>query len=516
MEIKKLLSELPPAPEDVPDWIKRECVKNTYLFYSRKKRKATCSRCGAEYVLDEEGYCDELDEYMEHDKKMECMACLRTAIAKSENISRGKLEEKFRVLLFVKKGNSLYGTLTHVWIDFKDSNSPNITRDISAFYKFNKREQIYLKHDIGNCYTSERWADYSRNIKCPNPPMYMGWMTAVFEKTYIYQKNWPSVFNVPVLEYADVAKVYQEFDASEYGLIHYINLAIKFPSLELLRKAGFAKLVEDKVMDGTPSRACNWRGKSLEKILRCTRAQMKEIRAEEFNLRELLAFQYYNKHGSSCPAHLITILIDLYQHGREKREEILKKHIDIANAANYVHEQKLKYTDKYITINDYADYLDECEKLGYNLTEKRTLKPKDLIIAHQRTSERVREIKEQIDEETFRKNILKITKMEDPYIAGTYLIIPAASAAELRKEGESLGHCVGGYAHKIISGTSAILFIRERKNPKKSFYTLELRSNGEISQCRGESNRSVTPEVQQFIEQWHNEIIKNKKKSKVA
>lgn len=523
MNVNELMNELPPAPADVVSWIEDECVQKTYIFYSRKKRKAVCSRCGAEYELDRDGCCEELEgEHMKHDKKLICTACWHDAIAKADGISCANLNEYFRVVIFVKKNSSLYASLSEVIVDFANQR-PNISKAFTALYKFNKHEQIYYKHR--NWYG---WTNMSHDIKLPSSTSSMSWQPK-FENTYLYDRNFNNVFDIPALKYADVKDVYRDHNLTACGVMAYIPLAMKYRSLELLRKAGYKKIFKEKIIGTGFSRACNWRATSIEKILRVkTKGEAKAIREANLSLEDLLTYQKHCKEQGNCPLEYIPILVEFERRDYAgNHSAIIETYMDIISAAGYVVNQNEKLQTNQekdrlsrVTLMDYADYLRECEKLGYNMTKKHTLKPKDLLTAHQRTSKIFAEKKDRITAAEFKRSIERITGMEKPFIRDDLLIRPAASAAELRAEGEALGHCVGGYADRVWKGICAILFIRKTDSPEDPFYTLELNSKGKVVQCRGKSNRDMTEAVKAFVDVWFKEVVRryyqNMKKQKAA
>lgn len=502
MNEEKLLNDRPPLPKKLDDWIRKECVRNTFLFYSKKSKTAVCSRCGAVYSIDKNGYCAELDETFAHNKEMECHSCWKSATARAKGLGRKELTETFRIMVYTRSGNSLFGSLYEVWIEFKEDR-PNIDMWLSAVYKFNKNEQIYLKHEFSYV-GDDIWRNRSNNIKLPSPPNNaMGYSR--FWALYTYPHNLESVFNIPALKNADVLDVCEKYNLSEYGRIYYLPLAINFSSLELLRKAGLNELFKQKILGETPSRACNWKATNLRKILRVkTKKEMREIREQNFGLKELLVYQSYNKNGKVCPARLIPLLINA-------RADRIKKYMTIDSAAEYIYRQRTMYPGKYITISDYDDYIVECEKLSYDLTQKKTLKPKNFLKAHKRTSELCREIIEKADNDKLAESTLKIVKTDTPFVYKDLLIRPALSIGELRREGEALGHCVASYTNRIIKGQCVILFIRKAKKPNKAFYTLEVNADGKLLQCRGNGNIDMTKEVKEFVNIWLKEFKKRKK-----
>lgn len=163
----------------------------------------------------------------------------------------------------------------------------------------------------------------------------------------------------------------------------------------------------------------------------------------------------------------------------------------------------------------YADYLEECNKLGCDMLDKRILQPKDLAKAHEESSEKV---KIEADKKLTEKFMASQNKLYTggQYQDGSLLIRLAASPEELHKESQALCHCVRTYTDRVARGACAILFIRQVKDPDVPFYTLELSSKGDIVQCRGNHNCAMTGEVKAFVEKWHKEVVLKKKKKGAA
>lgn len=90
-----------------------------------------------------------------------------------------------------------------------------------------------------------------------------------------------------------------------------------------------------------------------------------------------------------------------------------------------------------------------------------------------------------------------------------FQIVAPNKASDVRIEGQNLGHCVGTYVNRITSGQTNILFLRKKKDPNASFYTIEVSNDGYIVQVHGKGNRwpATNPEVIPFLDAW----VKEKK-----
>lgn len=147
------------------------------------------------------------------------------------------------------------------------------------------------------------------------------------------------------------------------------------------------------------------------------------------------------------------------------------------------------------------DYWDMAETLGRNLSDPAVKYPADLISAHDRTTELMKQKEAEGMAELFRirRRLLK------KYVFASHglIIRPAASQRELTEEGDALHHCVGAYGKRYATGKTAIFFIRRVSRPKESYFTLEfnevLRS---VVQNRGKNNCGRTPEVEAFEKEW--------------
>lgn len=148
-----------------------------------------------------------------------------------------------------------------------------------------------------------------------------------------------------------------------------------------------------------------------------------------------------------------------------------------------------------------TDYWTMAETLGRDLSEASVKYPADLIAAHDRAAElmKQKETEGMADLFRVRRRLLK----KYTYVAHGLLIRPAASQRELTAEGDALHHCVGTYGKRHAAGKTAIFFIRRTDRPRESYFTLELDEKKlEVRQNRGNHNCSRTQEVEAFEKEW--------------
>ncbi len=148
-----------------------------------------------------------------------------------------------------------------------------------------------------------------------------------------------------------------------------------------------------------------------------------------------------------------------------------------------------------------TDYWNMAETLGRDLSDPSVKYPKDLIAAHDRAAELIKQKALEAMAELFRvrRRVLK----KYAFASHGLLIRPAASQRELTEEGDALHHCVGTYGEAHATGKTAIFFIRRTARPKESYFTLELDEKKlAVWQNRGKYNCTRTPEVEAFEQEW--------------
>lgn len=125
--------------------------------------------------------------------------------------------------------------------------------------------------------------------------------------------------------------------------------------------------------------------------------------------------------------------------------------------------------------------------------------PRHFLTTHKIACRNYNRLKEQFDEEDFKKHIDK--NMEHTF--GDYVFIYPETTQDIKDEAVSQNNCVASYIRKVINGECHILFLRKKDNPTKSLVTIEVRDD-KIVQARQRFNDPVTSEQQVVIDKWNN------------
>nr|DAY30217.1 MAG TPA: PcfJ like protein [Caudoviricetes sp.] len=166
---------------------------------------------------------------------------------------------------------------------------------------------------------------------------------------------------------------------------------------------------------------------------------------------------------------------------------------------------------------DWIEYLEWCRELKYDLNNMFIYMPTNFKKVHDRTAQEYMALKDKIAAaEKKRRERLAAKKMAETKKAmeeifskndgvdafqikgkGLILVVPK-TGDEIRREGEALHHCVGGYVERVARGETNIFFVRKADQPDKSYFMMEWRDN-KIIQCRGFKNCGMPADVQAFV-----------------
>lgn len=197
----------------------------------------------------------------------------------------------------------------------------------------------------------------------------------------------------------------------------------------------------------------------------------------------------------------------------------IAQYLSLQKIENYLDKQEVLEGKRVpdIILGDWLDYLNACKKLGYDLTDDRILRPKDLTKAHDDATALAKE-KEN------RRTAQRIEQAAQKWNGYAWqsdglLIRPIRSYRELVTEGQKLKHCVANYAKSYADGSCKLFCIRKQSEPDIPYYTLELGKEDRLVQYRGyrndaENNYQPQEEVRRFVTQWMKKIVEAKKDKK--
>lgn len=286
----------------------------------------------------------------------------------------------------------------------------------------------------------------------------------------------------------------------------------KFPSLELVDKIGSSRWAREVIWRGCfAKQAVNLKGKTMREALGLDKGELEKAKIQCETCFDLFVFQALRREGK------------WYTQAQKKTVQAIsepKKLVKIAGltgmakALAYVEKQgRLAQRGANDIIGLWADYLEECRALKYDLSHQYYLFPPDLLKAHGRTMQLVGDMQNEALNQQIAKRLPELEKY--CWEADGLFIRPAGSVGELKAEGSALCHCVATYAQRYANGETVILLVRRQGEPEAPFVTVEYRG-GKVVQAKAKGNQPPPQEAGLFLEKWQEFLKKPAKSRKTA
>ena len=423
----------------------------------------------------------------------------------------------------------------------------HILRDPTAKWE-NIPEQLkeVARYAVRGCRVA-KWQNEAKENWYTNTYRYKldGWtrmqnVTEVFDGTYCFYlpANWRDIVAGTSLQYCDLEGYVNTRQSNHRIYLNPIRFLIdwgRYPAVEKLWKAGYTKLVHERIEGLKPSLRgmIRWQSPVISQAIRFPLRLLKTFAPKEWTAERMkkMADCYH----LSCDGAI----------SEQEAVQVCRAEVDletIKTALRHASAYKvLKYIDGCVQkekaqreaererarqlhrpyygggrmtfMTSYRDYLQDCGQLGLDLDDTMVLFPRNLEQAHARTTAQV---KYKHDEKLVADFAQK--SKDAQWMCFEYdglMIRPAASGKELIEEGAYLNHCVGGYADRMARGTTMILLIREVDQPDIPYYTLQWK-DGSIIQCMRKGNKSYydDPRMVAFIRMWTKFVKKGGMKSR--
>ena len=180
----------------------------------------------------------------------------------------------------------------------------------------------------------------------------------------------------------------------------------------------------------------------------------------------------------------------------------------------------VRYLEKQDAIQDGVQQLIDYRKMmrdaGLAETEE-TLWPRDLVATHDRVAQYWAARAKASYQMGFSTTFIKYRELE--WTAGDLCVVLPKTEGDLVSEGNTLRHCVGTYGKEHCSG-KPIFFVRHRRRPERSYYTLQIDMTKEIPkeiQLHGYGNErhgdrkqyshKIPQKVRDFCDRWEREVL---------
>lgn len=324
---------------------------------------------------------------------------------------------------------------------------------------------------------------------------------------------------------------WQQVGMKDY--VSYFALYAKHPQIEYLMKLGFRQFVNRKLHNVSTYRSINWNGKTLDKVLRVSRQDMKEItkNAQRITPFTLAVYQLGKRDGSNFT---IDEADEFRYENLENEFEWMKGNFrgtTLRRAFNYLARQVKRLDEmslaiemenedavgeRHTTIREQLimlrDYWSGCDRLNLKPGKDIAEYPSDLTRAHDNVYKQI-DFKENEElDQRIRKRMKDLIEFENDQ----FFMRPFKSTGEIIHEGRVLKHCIGNYSGKYANGKTDLYVIRKHSKPNEPFYSLEI-TGGKVRQYYGYGNNrklKKSKEIIEFVNQLEAELLKNKNNKK--
>lgn len=527
-QILKRLKKSAKPSERLKKHVHNVLLRDAHILFQYKNgntRYGYCTGCGKDFVIEIKEMRTYTDNDVDvltarHNEKVICPRCGRTVTKRYAGYSRKDMYANAAEFKADKSGALIVYVYKFTY-GFSENfrNKPDWHCWQIGYFDLHKYFHMLYGWDDPRAYTGDRYTneilftneqkvespfEYSQSIKC-------------FELQKAAEKS--------NLKYACLDKYMNNSFVKD--MFRYLNFYCSYPEItEKLMKEGYEDDIEQYLF-GNLSGCFNVQAKNVPAFFKLDKAHLKTLHEFKhiYGRNEIRAMQYMQNNKMKLTYGAFNFISSNY------------RNIDlIRRLQDFMGMQKLiKYVEKqgalcvcqhyYGTIehsffSNYEDYIQQCEMLGYDLTDKNIAVPMNLFQAHQQLTEILNAKKAAEEAEAQRKKMKKfkkrLQKLKEKYCYtdGNLLIRPAENYKDLQKEGTTLHHCVySNYADRHIKGETTILFIRRVSEPDKPFYTMEYK-NAAVVQCRTKYNGGMTDEIKAFISEWKKYLELNTKKNK--
>lgn len=519
-EIDQHMEKFGELPADYEQFVKETVFSSeNYIFYSRPQKRAYCTKCGHDFELRKDGlYHKKIAiwnnrDRIKHNRTVLCPYCNSYLMCKSEGMGRQSLFYiEWSVLVQKYKEEVLVRYFCHTK-DFRiDFHNPKIEscekfRTIHTAKKSIDFEWCRFKSsaELRWCYFKDRSYGYCRPSEI-----------AVPRRTILYNKDLLETVSGTCMKYSAVDifvdKVVQDSRIfnKPWCIDWYFNEYREKPYLEQLLKIGFYRLTKAVLEDYNCPEFKN--GRTVLETLQVNKLQFNMLRGiGDPSARDVRILQYAKEIRQEDFDILRYVHDDGYGRMYEKYLD-MRRYTTVYKLKKYIDKQRI-FHDR-----DYFDYIRWLEEMGYDMRNEFNLYPKDFKKAHDDKSKEYTRFKDKQakeDEKRFKRLLAKLRKETEDVDAmdlktyGMFIRLPK-ELDELKREGETLHHCVGTYRDRVAKGDTMIFFIRLESDPDQPFYTLEWK--GRVIQCRGFKNCDMTPEVKAFVNIFQEKMVEYEEK----
>lgn len=469
------------AKEHMPQYVVYKQVKPG-------KYECYCTNCEKHYINDTVSGRRYVP-VVGHKQKGTCLECGKDIIFLARGKGKGSIWNSQNFAVYRLKGDNVYiqtyqivGVFTELGRSNFDYNEKGdiYERRIYPMHRYALTPNGAQKWDHWWGYNYKK-GDYVRNWEYKKTESTPNFSYGMYNSDHSYIAIDTECISKSFLRYAVEAAAGTQYSRTlnRYS-VKFLSECCTYPNIEYLLKTGFGYIIEQRLLSKYMSGLrIKWRQNDVKKMLGLNKLEMEEL--ANTSCETLNVYLRLRKLDPSMEAEERAVYAQKTREIDTLKLLIEKTDLSLRKALYYIDKQRMP-------LRDWKDYIEQCEKLEYDIKDTAISRPKDFYEAHERLSKILatkanREKQKRFDE-------VNKTRQDMPYIdeeLGLMIVLPR-SINEILREGSIQNHCVGGYADRHAEGKLHILFLRKIDEPQIPYYTMEVSTKGTIIQCRGYAN----------------------------
>lgn len=492
--IDTMMAQVGPFPVDMGQFIDNHVLPySRYLYYKRhgKMLTAFCSHCRhtVEMPIPKGAKKGQLNEVIAfcphcHSKarlKMAGRACYMKETDRVEYVqpvADGFLVRSMNAVRIHHKDYAERPPEGMLWENFRTFISFS-----NRIYKFE-----YYHHHISG---KDEWI-FRQYMEPYRGPVYTGNLNQIFKGTKFEHSG--------LYEFAKLCE--GDFHADNY-LEGYLNA----PVIEQLVKIGMTRIVKAAIHEerediyetfiNFPSPRAN----NPAAALGVTKRELREMRELNISGTGYKLWQDLKRAGYGMNAEMMKFL---WNYGVTQFWDLerIAKYGDVFKTIAYMKSQG----EKVRNLTGWADYIENCKKLGYNITDKHVKYPREFRKMHDRVADEVVSRENADKNEAFTCLYEEYTKLYG-YEDKEYIVLLPKCPNDLIREGREMHHCVGTYIGRYADKESIILFIRQKAAPDVPFITAEINPQNYPVQIQDKYDHKPPEEVMRFWQKYQDVVL---------
>lgn len=547
-QARKIWNDRPKLPEKkIKKFAHEEVFVNEQYFFKHKEcghRYGYCTACGKDVQIDIENMRLWTDKHAacrsaRHNDTVCCPACGHKVQVKDAGRGRSQLCNTAVVAVTQRTRNGgILLSFVRVYEDYTRNYKAAPERGTLLYAAYFNLGQHFVAEQTygGGLYISVKQKP-TRRLPCTVEPVKLdhnSWKCTEGEgaKLLGFEEalERSNLRYLPWEAYHECAKQLYQSTITNYpvNLLGLLYQYSRYPVLtERLIKEGNGDLVAEQV-EWDCTTGMDYKQVVPYKAMRLTKQEYRKLKTQDnICCSTLKATKALKKYGCKMTDEnfrfFLTFQYSWSQQKCYKAFDFLRQYLSPQKAINWVNRQAAGgYGTPTNVLSDYSDYLDQCGRLGLDVSHKEVAVPQDLRDLHRQYSEELtrrankKKAKEQAERAKKLAKDLPKLKRKYTYASSGLFIRPAEGPEDLLKEGCAQHNCVYScYTEPYLDRKTDILFVRKQSDPDQSYVTVEFK-NGAVIQCRADHNRPAPPDVQEFMQAWLAHLKSNRKAKAVS